>query len=104
MQTLRLIPDPAGLAQAARLLAQGRCVAIPTETVYGLAADARDGAAVAGIYQAKGLQPACVEACPTQALTFGTLVDLQKAQGGVAQVQWLPTPELTKPSLVIIPK
>ena len=54
MQTLRLIPDPAGLAQAARLLAQGRCVAIPTETVYGLAADARDGAAVAGIYQAKG--------------------------------------------------
>ncbi|MEQ3643750.1 MAG: L-threonylcarbamoyladenylate synthase [Paracoccus sp. (in: a-proteobacteria)] len=54
MQTLRLITDPAGLAQAARLLAQGRCVAIPTETVYGLAADARDGAAVAGIYQAKG--------------------------------------------------
>lgn len=54
--------------------------------------------------QAKGLQPACVEACPTQALTFGKLVDLQKAQGGVAQVQWLPTPELTKPSLVIIPK
>ncbi|WP_042252946.1 L-threonylcarbamoyladenylate synthase, partial [Paracoccus sp. PAMC 22219] len=54
MQTLRLIPDPAGLAHAARLLAQGCCVAMPTETVYGLAADARDGTAVARIYQAKG--------------------------------------------------
>ncbi|WP_405403296.1 L-threonylcarbamoyladenylate synthase [Paracoccus sp. Ld10] len=54
MQTLRLIPDPAGLAHAARLLAQGCCVAMPTETVYGLAADARDGSAVARIYQAKG--------------------------------------------------
>ena len=54
MQTLRLIPDPAGLAHAARLLAQGCCVAMPTETVYGLAADARDGTAVARIYRAKG--------------------------------------------------
>lgn len=54
MQTLRLIPDDDGLDRAARLLATGACVAIPTETVYGLAADARDGAAVAGIYQAKG--------------------------------------------------
>lgn len=54
MQTLRLIPDPAGLAHAASLLAQGCCVAMPTETVYGLAADARDGTAVARIYQAKG--------------------------------------------------
>ncbi|WP_411838353.1 L-threonylcarbamoyladenylate synthase [Paracoccus sp. ME4] len=54
MQTLRLFPDGPGLAQAASLLAQGACVAIPTETVYGLAADARDGTAVARIYQAKG--------------------------------------------------
>ena len=54
MQTLRLFPDGPGLAHAASLLAQGACVAIPTETVYGLAADARDGAAVARIYQAKG--------------------------------------------------
>lgn len=54
MQTLRLIPDDDGIARAAALLAQGECVAIPTETVYGLAANARDGAAVARIYQAKG--------------------------------------------------
>jgi L-threonylcarbamoyladenylate synthase len=32
----------------------GQCVAVPTETVYGLAADATDSAAVAGIYAAKG--------------------------------------------------
>ncbi|WP_265500157.1 L-threonylcarbamoyladenylate synthase [Paracoccus beibuensis] len=54
MQTLRLLPDSPGLARAARLLAEGQCVAIPTETVYGLAADARNGEAVARIYQAKG--------------------------------------------------
>lgn len=58
MQTLRLFPDTppddTGLARAAALLAQGECVAIPTETVYGLAADARNGQAVARIYQAKG--------------------------------------------------
>jgi L-threonylcarbamoyladenylate synthase len=42
------------IAQAADLIADGQCVAIPTETVYGLAADATNGAAVAGIYKAKG--------------------------------------------------
>lgn len=54
MPTQRLSNDPAGIAAAARLLAAGEAVALPTETVYGLAADARDGAAVARIYAAKG--------------------------------------------------
>jgi len=44
----------AALAEAASLIAAGDCVAVPTETVYGLAADATDAAAVAGIYAAKG--------------------------------------------------
>jgi L-threonylcarbamoyladenylate synthase len=39
---------------AARLIAAGGCVAVPTETVYGLAADATNGQAVASIYVAKG--------------------------------------------------
>ena len=52
--TLTLRPDPDGIARAARLLAQGQAVALPTETVYGLAADARNGEAVARIYEAKG--------------------------------------------------
>ncbi|MBB5692130.1 L-threonylcarbamoyladenylate synthase [Muricoccus pecuniae] len=45
---------PAGIARAAALLRSGALVAFPTETVYGLGADATDGAAVAAIYAAKG--------------------------------------------------
>ena len=45
---------PPALAEAARLLAAGQPVAVPTETVYGLAADASDARAVARIYAAKG--------------------------------------------------
>lgn len=44
----------AGVAEAAAIIATGGCVAVPTETVYGLAADATDARAVAGIYAAKG--------------------------------------------------
>ncbi|PAL23218.1 L-threonylcarbamoyladenylate synthase [Sphingopyxis sp. GW247-27LB] len=42
------------IARAARLVAEGQPVAVPTETVYGLAADARNAEAVARIYAAKG--------------------------------------------------
>ncbi len=44
----------ATIAEAARLILDGEAVAIPTETVYGLAADATNGVAVAQIYEAKG--------------------------------------------------
>lgn len=47
-------PDQEVLQQAAELLKQGRLVAFPTETVYGLGANGLDEKAVAGIYQAKG--------------------------------------------------
>jgi L-threonylcarbamoyladenylate synthase len=46
--------DPAGLASAAALLRAGELVAVPTETVYGLAARADSPDAVAAIYRAKG--------------------------------------------------
>ncbi|MEM9049476.1 MAG: L-threonylcarbamoyladenylate synthase [Pseudomonadota bacterium] len=52
-QTERLCADAAGLARAAALLRAGRTVAIPTETVYGLAADARSDRAVDAIFAAK---------------------------------------------------
>ncbi len=42
------------IADAAQLIGAGACVAVPTETVYGLAADATNGEAVAAIYAAKG--------------------------------------------------
>lgn len=52
--TLGLAADPAGIAAAAAILRRGGLVAFPTETVYGLGADARAVDAVAGIYAAKG--------------------------------------------------
>lgn len=48
------LPDNRGLEYAAQVIAQGGTVAVPTETVYGLAARADQDAAVAGIYRAKG--------------------------------------------------
>ncbi|MBN8809019.1 MAG: threonylcarbamoyl-AMP synthase [Sphingomonas sp.] len=51
----RILPYNAyTVAEAAALIAAGECVAVPTETVYGLAADATNGAAVARVYAAKG--------------------------------------------------
>jgi L-threonylcarbamoyladenylate synthase len=54
LDTEMLAPDTAGVNRAAQLLCAGHCVAFPTETVYGLGADATDPRAVAGIYEAKG--------------------------------------------------
>ena len=54
-QNTRILPyGPAAIAEAAKLILSGAPVAMPTETVYGLAADAADGNAVARIYEAKG--------------------------------------------------
>jgi L-threonylcarbamoyladenylate synthase len=49
-----VLANAAGIAKAARILESGRLVAVPTETVYGLAARADSDAAVAKIYAAKG--------------------------------------------------
>lgn len=55
MQTKQLkVSDPGALQTAGRILKQGGLVAIPTETVYGLAADVWNETAVAKIFQAKG--------------------------------------------------
>lgn len=51
---ITVFPNPEGLAQAAKILARGGLCAFPTETVYGLGADARNDQAVARIYAAKG--------------------------------------------------
>lgn len=53
-QTLRLAADAEGMRTAVALLARGDLVALPTETVYGLAADAGNPRAVAAIFEAKG--------------------------------------------------
>lgn len=54
MKTQLCAVTPDSVARAAALLTQGEVVAIPTETVYGLAANALDDAAVAKIFAAKG--------------------------------------------------
>ena len=54
MQTKLLHRSAADIARAGRLLAGGEVVGIPTETVYGLAANALDEEAVLRIFQAKG--------------------------------------------------
>ena len=54
LKTPILPAGEAAVAAAARILAEGGLVAFPTETVYGLGADAANPAAVARIYQAKG--------------------------------------------------
>lgn len=54
MKTSTLAPDAAGVARCAEILRGGGLVGLPTETVYGLAADATNAVAVARIYAAKG--------------------------------------------------
>src|ERR1700755_1031249 len=54
LKTPILPAGAAAVAAAARCLAEGGLVAFPTETVYGLGADATDPAAIARLYQAKG--------------------------------------------------
>ena len=54
METLLEKANEASIAKAAELLKQGEIVAIPTETVYGIAASAFDGNAVKKIFEAKG--------------------------------------------------
>ncbi|MGI6174285.1 MAG: L-threonylcarbamoyladenylate synthase [Christensenellales bacterium] len=54
MQTRLAVPDDNAIAEAARLLQDGQVVAFPTETVYGLGANALDANAVGRIFAAKG--------------------------------------------------
>lgn len=69
-QTELLRPDAPGLTRAAALLRDGKLVAFPTETVYGLGADATNAHAVARIFAAKarpGFNPLIVHLPDLQA-------------------------------------
>src|SRR5580698_4022782 len=54
LKTPILPAGEAAVAAAARCLADGRLIGFPTETVYGLGADATHSGAIARLYQAKG--------------------------------------------------
>lgn len=83
---------PAAIRRGAKLIAEGLPVAIPTETVYGLAADATNEAAVARIYQAKGrpsFNPLIVHVADLeQAERLGRFSDAARA----AALAWWPGP------------
>lgn len=76
-------PDGAELAEAAQVLRSGGLVAFPTETVYGLGANALDGQAVARIYAAKGRpqdNPLIVHVAEREAVSQVAAVVPPKAQ------------------------
>lgn len=72
-------PDPASVEEAAAIIVQGGLVAFPTETVYGLGADATCGPAVARIFRAKRRpmdNPIIVHvSCPDEVLPLVQKVD-----------------------------
>lgn len=81
--------DPAALDQAAAILSAGGCVAAPTETVYGLACDATNGEAVAGVYAAKGrprFNPLIAHV--DGSARAAALVDLPSAAQALADAFW----------------
>lgn len=84
-----LAPDLPGIARAAELLLAGEVVAFPTETVYGLGADATSGQAVARIYEAKGrpsFNPLIVHVASTEAAT--RLIELPAVGMRLAEAFW----------------
>jgi anaerobic dimethyl sulfoxide reductase subunit B (iron-sulfur subunit) len=54
-------------------------------------------------FLSQGLPTACVAACPSRALDFGDLDVLRQKYGAIANIEPLPDPSITKPSLVVNP-
>lgn len=51
----------------------------------------------------KGENPACVDACPMRCMEYGEIAELRAKYGDNASVEPLPSPDTTKPSVVIKP-
>ena len=87
---MTIVPaTPAAIERAAQAIRDGGLVAMPTETVYGLAADATNGRAVAAIYAAKGrprFNPLIVHVASLDAAT--ALAELPPAAKRLAHVFW----------------
>lgn len=84
------VADAAEIAAAARVLEAGGLVAFPTETVYGLGADAENPAAVARIYQAKGRpndHPVIVHVAPGADLDYW-VTDIPDAARQLVDAFW----------------
>ena len=89
METRVLPFSDESIAEAARLIVAGEPVAMPTETVYGLAADATNAQAVARIYEAKGrpnFNPLIVHVPDLSAAR--TIGQFDEAATGLAEKHW----------------
>jgi L-threonylcarbamoyladenylate synthase len=91
--------DQAAVEAAARCLAEGGLLAFPTETVYGLGADACNGQAIARLYEAKGRPAFNPLIChvPDRAAA-GRLGDFDAAAARLAQALW------PGPLTLVVPK
>ena len=89
MPLIPVAANEANIRRAAAHLRDGRLVAFPTETVYGLGADARNGEAVARIFAAKGrptFNPLIAHVPDTEAAH--ALVDFSPAAAQLADAFW----------------
>lgn len=97
-------PDPEIMREAGGVIRRGGLVAFPTETVYGLGANALDAAAVAGIFRAKGRpsdNPLIVHVQdPTEVPAFAVLNDMALR---LIDLFWPGPLTLVLPSLEIVP-
>ena len=87
-----LIPDRTGLEQAAELLRGGAVIGFPTDTVYGLAALARDERALLRVYAVKGRspsQPLILMPPSTQSLSGWAAID---GRAQAVMRRWWPGP------------
>ena len=87
MRTQVLPADDRGIARAAEALRNGELVAFPTETVYGLGADAASSSAVKAVYEAKGRpagDPLIVHVSDLQ--VAGSLGDMDAAGGNARRL------------------
>jgi len=104
-----LSPSPAAFERAGRVIRDGGLVAFPTETVYGLGADATDDRAVASIFAAKGrptFNPLIVHV--TSAAEAGVIVTLDERARILMDRFWpgpltlvLPRPRTSPVSLLV---
>jgi L-threonylcarbamoyladenylate synthase len=91
--------DQAAVAAAARCLAEGGLLAFPTETVYGLGADACNGEAVARLYEAKGRPAFNPLICHVPDITAATRLGRFDADAArLAQALW------PGPLTLVVPK
>ena len=89
METRVLPYSDQAIAEAARIVRSGEPVAVPTETVYGLAADATNPEAVARIYDAKGrpsFNPLIVHVSSLE--EAGSIAELGRMSAELAKMHW----------------